>query len=116
MEINSELFAAAEMHDTKIQIHLVSWYVDPVEDAEQGSERYGIYIGTENGGTLVAEFGADVPFDVAVSVFVAMGFSTIVDGSPRAAQSVQSLMDDTDETDSSKLVIPDTATVERITK
>lgn len=112
MQVDSELFAVATLGDADVQVHLVSWYVEPADEATEGSERYGIYIGTEKGGTLVATFEQDVPYDVVVSVFIAMQWAKIVDGSPRAGEAVKQFMPETE----TNLIIPDTTTVEKITK
>lgn len=112
MELESELFINAELGDGRIEVHLVSWDTPQADDTQTASERYGIYIGTENGGTLVATFEDGVPYEVCVSTLLASNWGNVTNGSDRAAGVVQS-MNSQPESD---LIIPDTATVEQITK
>lgn len=102
IEVSSELVVQTNFDGDALQVHLVSWYGDE-------TERYGLWVETENGGTLLARFEPTVSYEVAVSAFVAFAFGTLVDGSERAAE-VMNLQPTSD------LIIPDTQTVQEISK
>lgn len=103
IDVESELTVRTDFDGDAIQVHLVSWY-----DSD-GDERYGLWMETVSGGTLLARFEPTVSFEVAVSAFVAFSFGTLVDGSERAA-GVLNLQPASD------LIIPDTQTVQEISK
>lgn len=102
IEVNSELVVETVFAGDMVQIHLVSW-----DDTD--GECFGLWIETQNGGTLLARFEPEVPFEVAVSAFVAFSFGTLANGSERAAE-VMNLKPDSD------LIVPDTQTVQEINK
>jgi hypothetical protein len=103
IKLSSELVVETSFGDHTVQIHLVGWSLGESE------ERFGLWLETETGGVMISMFNEDVDFDTAVSFFVALAMGVLVNGSERAAETL-SLNGE------NGLIIPDTETVQEITK
>ena len=113
MQLISELVSVThfDQADATMEFHLVSWS-ETVDENEV--ERFGIFVQTEDGnGSLIASFAPDVPLEVAVSTWIAFGWSQMLSGTERASEIVRDFME---PPATSSLIIPDTASVEAITR
>ena len=112
--ITSDMFFVTPFDDSTIEFHLVELHdTHPEVPAPIG---YGIWTQQGETGTLLARFDANVSRELGVAFMLLFNTATLGGLSEYAQSILDSLFDFEQDKSAAELIIPDTATVEAISK